>query len=170
MRHETILKRLKEIRNSKSGREAQSKLNKLIKQLEIYIEEKQKGKVDIRHLMGWYLEFWNNNPPEMLMSVKYQAVIGRHLKDLVRIYQQNGESIEQLKKDYQEFKETQKRGAKGITQFRALLPSIKKAKSFKNKWTSPENERGLEYYLGEEDLSIPNVNPRKKDDEEDVPF
>ena len=170
MRYETILKKLKEIRSSKSGREAQNKLDKLIRQLEVYINEKQKGKIDIRHLMGWYLELWDNNPPEMLMSVNYQAVIGKHLKDLVKIYQQNGESIEQLKKDYQEFKETQKRGTKEITQFRALLPSIKRTKESKKKWTSPENERGLDYYLGEEDLSIPNVNPNNKNDEEDIPF
>ena len=171
MRHETILKKLIEIRNAKSGKEAKTKLDKLIKGLQIYLEDKQKDKVDIRHLMGWYLNLWNNEPPEKLMSVKYQAIIGKHLKELVKIYQQNNEFIEQLKADYEKFKETQRKGSKGITQFRALLPAIKKSqKTQKKKWTSPENERGLDYYLKaveqdeEPDLSIPN------DNEEDVPF
>ncbi len=170
MRHETILKRLIEIRNAKSGKEAKTKLDKLIKGLQIYLEDKQKDKVDIRHLMGWYLNLWNNEPPEKLMSVKYQAIIGKHLKELVKIYQQNNESMEQLKADYEKFKETQRKGSKGITQFRALLPAIKKSqKTPKKKWTSPENERGLDYYLNiaqqEEDLGIPNVS-----DEEDIPY
>ncbi|SNZ08254.1 hypothetical protein SAMN06265182_1236 [Persephonella hydrogeniphila] len=169
MRHETILKRLIEIRSSKSGKEAKEKLDKLIKGLQIYLEDKQKDKVDIRHLMGWYLNLWNNEPPEKLMSVKYQAIIGKHLKELVKIYQQNNESIEQLKKDYENFKSTQRKGAKGITQFRALLPALKKAQNKpQKKWTSPENERGIDYYLNavqqEEDLSIPNAS-----DDEDVP-
>ncbi len=169
MRHETILKKLIEIRNSRSGKQAREKLDKLIKGLQVYLEEKQKDKVDIRHLMGWYLQLWNNEPPEKLMSVKYQAIIGKHLKELVKIYQQNGETTDQLKSDYENFKKTQKKGAKGITQFRALLPAIKKAQNQKaKKWTSPENERGLDYYINavqqEEDLSIPNVS-----DDEDVP-
>ena len=165
MRHETILKRLIDIRNSKSGKEAKKKLDELIKGLEIYIEEKKKDKVDVRHLMGWYLQLWNNDPPEKLMSVKYQAVIGKHLKELVKIYQQNNESIEQLKADYEKFKETQKKGSKGITQFRALLPAIKQAKNqtSKKQWTSPENERGLDYYLQDENFP-------QSIDEEDVPF
>ena len=165
MRHETILKRLIDIRNSKSGKEAKKKLDELIKGLEVYIEEKKKDKVDVRHLMGWYLQLWNNDPPEKLMSVKYQAIIGKHLKELVKIYQQNGETVEQLKKDYESFKNTQRKGSKGITQFRALLPAIKQAKNqtSKKQWTSPENERGLDYYLQDENFP-------QSIDEEDVPF
>ncbi|NPA53198.1 MAG: hypothetical protein GXO21_00865 [Aquificae bacterium] len=168
MRYETILKKLKEIRNSKSGKEAQKKLDKLIKQLEIYIQTKEKDKVDIRHLMGWYLKLWNDEPPEKLMSVKYQAIIGKHLKELVKIYQQNNEDIEQLKADYENFKKTQRKGAKGITQFRALLPAIKKAQN-QNKWTTPKNERGVDYYIQslEDDLAIPNAN--SNEDDEDIP-
>jgi len=171
MRHETILKKLIEIRDTRSGKQAREKLDKLIKGLQVYLEEKQKDKVDIRHLMGWYLQLWNNDPPEKLMSVKYQAIIGKHLKELVKIYQQNGETTDQLKSDYEHFKKTQRKGAKGIPQFRALLPAIKKAQNQeRRKWTSPENERGLDFYINaaeqeEEDLSIPNVS----DDDEDVP-
>jgi len=162
MRHETILKRLIEIRNAKSGKEAKTKLDRLIKGIQVYLEDKQKDKVDIRHLMGWYMELWNNEPPEKLMSVKYQGIIGKHLKELVKIYQQNNETVEQLQADYENFKNTQRKGARGISQFRALLPAIKKSqKTQKKKWTSPENERGVDYYLQ-------HIN--KPDDTEDVPF
>lgn len=170
MRHETILKRLKEIKDAKSGKKAREKLESLIKAIETYIDEKNKDKIDIRHLMGWYLKLWNDEPPEKLMSTKYTAIIGKHLKELVKIYQQNKETINQLKADYENFKNTQKKGAKGITQFRALLPAIKKAqKSKKKKWTSPENERGLDYYLNaaQED-SFPEEIETIND--EDVPF
>jgi len=169
MRHETILKRLIDIRNSKSGKEAKKKLDELIKGLEVYIEEKKKDKVDIRHLMGWYLQLWNNEPPEKLMSVKYQAVIGKHLKELVKIYQQNNESIEQLKADYEKFKETQKKGSKGITQFRALLPAIKQAKNQTKQWTSPENERGDDFYKKAVEKHIDKNFPEEINlDDEDI--
>jgi len=167
MRHETILKRLKEIQMSKTGKEAKQKITQLINALEVYIEERQKDKVDIRHLMGWYLKLWNDEPPEKLMSIKYQAIIGKHLKELVKIYQQNGETTNQLKADYEHFKKTQRKGTKGITQFRALLPAIKKVQQERKKWTSKENERGLDYYL--DYIEKQNQPEEINLDDEDVP-
>ncbi|HIQ49565.1 MAG TPA: hypothetical protein EYH56_00040 [Nanoarchaeota archaeon] len=101
------------------------------------------------------------------MSIKYQAIIGKHLKELVKIYQQNGETTNQLKADYEHFKKTQRKGTKGITQFRALLPAIKKVQQERKKWTSKENERGLDYYL--DYIEKQNQPEEINLDDEDVP-
>lgn len=163
MRHETILKKLIEIKEAKSGKEAKEKLDKLIRAMQICIEEKDKDKMDIRHLVGWYLKLWNNEPPEKLMSTKYESIIARHLKDLVKIYQQNSETVEQLKKDYENFKNTQKKGSKGITQFRALLPAIKKS-------VIKRSSMSEEYKKSKDEYELPSNLIFTSDEDEDVPF
>jgi len=85
--------------------------------------EKKESKKDysdkLRHLMGWYLSLWNDKPPEALRFMQPKAIIGKHLKELIAIYEQNGEDIETLKKDYEHFRETWKTGDRGIMHFRS---------------------------------------------------
>ena len=183
MRHETILKRLKEIRDEKDGHKAFQKLNKLIEALEYKLQQekakKEKYGKAIQHLVGWYLKAWNQKPPESFGRTNYQAVIGKTFRELLIIYENNGLSADDIKKEYQAFMEGNNiqnflLGDKSITRFKQVLPQLKqlenKGKKVKKKWTSPENERGLDYYLNvaqqEEDLGIPNVS----DNEEDIPY
>jgi len=108
-------------------------------------EAKKEYGNQLRHLMGWYLDLWDGKPPEMLRFMNPNQIIGKHLKELIAIYEQNGEDIEKLKKDYEEFRRTWKTGDKGILHFRSALPQIKqKRKGF---YMSPEFRRGTEYYL-----------------------
>ncbi len=182
MRHETILKRLKEIESSKDGKTARKKLRQLIQTLEYKLQEEKKRKEKygkaIQQLVGWYLKAWNNKPPESFGRTNYQAVIGKTFRELLIIYENNGLSADDIKKEYQAFMEGHGiqnflLGDKSITRFKQVLPQLKqlenKGKKVKKKWTSPENERGLDYYINaaeqEEDLGIPNVS----DDDEDVP-
>jgi hypothetical protein len=125
--------------------------------------EKEESKKDdgreVQHLMGWYLQLWNDKPPEMFRyTVEYKAIIGKHLKDLIQIYKRNNESIEQLKKDYENFKKSRK-DWNGLLNFRNQLPNIK-GKSNNKDWASPENQRGKDYYL----------KNWAKEDDEDIPF
>jgi hypothetical protein len=112
---------------------------------EIREEEEEKGEgKKLQHLMGWYLKLWDNRPPESLRFVDYRSIIGKHLKELAEIYERNGESIEDLKRDYEAFKNSRK-DWNGILQFRQQLPNLKNAKG--NEWSSPDNLRGKDYYL-----------------------
>jgi hypothetical protein len=94
--------------------------------------------------MGWYLRLWENRPPESFRFTDYKFIIGKHLKELAEIYERNGESIEDLKRDYEAFKNSRK-DWNGILQFRQNLPNLKKAKG--NEWSSADNQRGKDYYL-----------------------
>ena len=106
-------------------------------------EDKEVGR-KVQHLMGWYLKLWDNRPPEALRFVDYKHIIGKHLRELAEIYERNGESIEDLKRDYEVFKQSRQQW-NGILQFRQQLPNIKNAKG--NEWSSPDNLRGKDYYL-----------------------
>jgi hypothetical protein len=106
-------------------------------------EEKEDGK-KLQHLMGWYLRLWDNRPPESFRFTDYKYIIGKHFKELAEIYERNGEGIEDLKRDYEAFKNSRK-DWNGILQFRQNLPNIKKAKG--SEWSSPDNQRGKDYYL-----------------------
>jgi hypothetical protein len=106
-------------------------------------EEKEEGK-KIQHLMGWYLSIWNNQPPESFRFTDYKYIIGKHLRELAEIYERNGESIEDLKRDYETFKNSRK-DWNGILQFRQNLPNLKRANG--KEWSSPDNQRGKDYYL-----------------------
>ena len=179
MRLETILKRLYEIKNAPDGNKAYKKLDKLIQTLEYKIaEEKQRkekyGKA-IQHLVGWYLNLWNNTPPESYGRTNYKAVIGKTFRELLIIYENNNLKIEDLKKDYEKFKEGTGiqnflLGDKSISRFKQVLPQLKQLENKKTnkKWTSPENERGLETYLKAIESKDPNF-PEEINDE-DVPF
>jgi hypothetical protein len=106
-------------------------------------EEKEDGK-KLQHLMGWYLKLWDNRPPEALRFVDFKHIIGKHLKELMEIYERNGEGIEELKRDYETFKQSRK-DWNGILQFRQQLPNLKNAKG--SEWSSTDNQRGKDYYL-----------------------
>jgi hypothetical protein len=106
-------------------------------------EEKEDGK-KLQHLMGWYLRLWDNRPPEALRFVDFKHIIGKHLRELLEIYERNGEDIESLKRDYEAFKST-RQNWNGILQFRQNLPNIKKANG--KEWSSIDNQRGKDYYL-----------------------
>jgi len=152
MNNRQILKKLEkfdELFKDKRFKDALDVIHELRARLEEEIEKEEQrsdyGK-ELQHLMGWYLNLWNQKPPEMFKySVEYRAIIGKHLKDLIQIYIRNNEDIEQLKKDYENFKKS-KREWNGILQFRNHLPNIK-GKSDSKEWCSPENQRGKDYYL-----------------------
>ncbi|ADO45302.1 conserved hypothetical protein [Hydrogenobacter thermophilus TK-6] len=114
-------------------------------EMEMKEEEETKGEgKKLQHLMGWYISIWNNQPPESFRFTDYKYIIGKHLRELLEIYERNGEDIETLKRDYEAFKNSRK-DWNGILQFRQNLPNIKKAKG--SEWSSPENQRGKDYYL-----------------------
>jgi len=152
MNNRQILKKLEkfdELLKAKKTKDALDLIHELKARLEEEIEKEEQrsdyGK-ELQHLMGWYLNLWNQKPPEMFKySVEYRAIIGKHLKDLIQIYLRNNEDIEQLKKDYENFKKSRKEW-NGILQFRNHLPNIK-GKSDSKEWCSPENQRGKDYYL-----------------------
>lgn len=157
MRLESILKKLKEINNSKDGKDAKQKLKKLIQEIEYKVqkEEERKNKYgkEIQHLIGWYLQLWNNKPPESFGRTEYLAVIGKIMRELIIIYNNNSANIENLKEDYETFLQGKfpafLLGDKSISRFRTVLPQLKQLQSGKTgkKWTTSENERGVDYYL-----------------------
>jgi len=106
-------------------------------------EDKEEGK-KLQHLMGWYLSIWNNQPPESFRFTDYKYIIGKHLRELAEIYERNGENIEDLKRDYEAFKNSRK-DWNGILQFRQNLPNLKRANG--KEWSSTDNQRGKDYYL-----------------------
>jgi hypothetical protein len=126
------------------------------------IEKEEKKEIDnreLRHLVGWYLQIWDNKPPEMFRyAVEYKAIIAKHLKELTQIYKRNGEDIEQLKRDYENFKRTRK-DWNGLLNFRNQLPNIKNKPNNKD-WVSQENSRGKDFYL----------KNWATEDDEDIPF
>jgi hypothetical protein len=157
MTERQILKKIEkvlELLTQKNIREAFKVLMELKVRLEAEIREEEEDKEEgkkIQHLMGWYLKLWENRPPESLRFVDYKSIIGKHLRELAEIYERNGESIEDLKQDYEAFKNS-RRDWNGILQFRQQLPNLKNAKG--NEWSSPDNQRGKDYYLkgwGEEE-------------------
>jgi len=153
MRLRTILKEIDKILtlwqgDIESKEKALLELAKLRNRIYVKVreEEEKKGHGNkLRHLMGWYLSLWDNKPPERLRFMNPEKIIGKHLKELIAIYEQNGEDVEALKRDYERFKQTWKTGDKGIMHFRSALPQIKqKDKGF---YMSPEASRGVDYYL-----------------------
>jgi len=123
---------------------------------EMMVKEGTDGK-ELQHLMGWYLQLWNNKPPEMFkFSTKYKSIIAKHLKELIHIYKRNNEDAQQLKRDYESFRKTRKEW-NGLLNFRNQLPNIKNKQN--REWTSSENSRGKDYYLE-------YIESLTKDDEE----
>jgi hypothetical protein len=126
-------------------------------------EEKKENGKKLQHLMGWYLRLWNNRPPESFRFTDYKYIIGKHLKELLLIYERNGEDIEALKRDYEVFKNSRK-DWNGILQFRQQLPNLKNTKG--NEWSSEENRRGKDYYL--EGWVDEGENKLWRDDDEEI--
>jgi hypothetical protein len=164
MTEKQILKKIDkalELLMQKDIREALKVLMELKTRLEMEMKEEEEEKEDgkkLQHLMGWYLRVWDNRPPESLRFVDYKTIIGKHLKELAEIYERNGEDIEALKRDYEAFKNSRK-DWNGILQFRQNLPNIKKANG--NEWSSPDNQRGKDYYLrgwGDEEKPFSSEN------------
>ncbi len=155
MRLKTIIKRLEEILEAKTPYEAREKIKALLLQLKAQAEQEERRKdygKALQHLMGWYLDIWQEQPPEALRFIKYKDIIAKHLKELIEIYTRNGEDIETLKADYERFKENTKKGDRGILHFRNALRFIKQ--SGDKEWVSEEYRRGKEEYTklwGEED-------------------
>ena len=169
MRLESIYKQLKEgieaIRGARTREEFIKGMNKLLElqaKIEIKLKKKEKENTGkkLQHLMGWYLKLWNNKPPEFLKFSNPKAIIGKHLKELIKIYEQNGEDIEALKKDYEHFLETWKKGNRGILHFRSVLPTIKQ---HNQDWVSPENKHDESKY------KVINVD-ELFDDNDKLPF
>ncbi len=119
---------------------AVKKLIQLQKKIEVQLQKEEQKSGDtgkkLQHLMGWYLKLWGGRPPEFLKFSNPKAIIGKHLKELIQIYERSGEDIETLKKDYEHFLETWKKGNRGILHFRSVLPTIKQQNQ---DWVSPEN-------------------------------
>ena len=103
----------------------------------------------LQHMIGWYLKLWNDKPPESLRFVTYKELLGKHLRELIIIYERNGEDIEALKKDYEEYREKSllKKGTGGLLEFRIKLPKIKAAQGKKEDSWCLENARPKSYYL-----------------------
>jgi len=153
MRLQTVIRRLEEILREPSPQSAREKLKALLIQLKAQAEEEEKKKdygKALQHLLGWYLELWEERPPESLRFMKHKEIIAKHFKELLEIYTRNGESVEDLKNDYLSFKEQTKKGDKGILHFRNALRFIKQ----KKEWSSEDYRRGKEEYTklwGEDD-------------------
>lgn len=157
MRHETIHKEVSEVLEILGSMETErdflravNKLLKIKKKLEKKLQKKEEEKEKygelVQHLVGWYKNLWNGMPPEYHRSFDDpDAVIGNKLKKLIKSYERRGESIEQLKRDYEDFMRSWGKGDRGILHFINALPYLKQ--SGQKKWTTPENERGLDYYL-----------------------
>jgi len=150
MTEKQVLKKIEKVLElimQKEIREAIKVLIDLKVKLEAEIKEKNEGKEHgkkLKHLMGWYLSLWNHQPPESFRFTDYKLIIGKHLRELIQIYERNGEDIETLKRDYEVFKSCRDR-SNGILQFRMELPNIKGTKA--KEWSSAENQRGKDYYL-----------------------
>jgi hypothetical protein len=166
MNNKQILKKVEKALKSLADGKVQDTISTLFElkvRLKEEIEKEESRKEDgkeLQHLMGWYLQLWNEKPPEMFkFSTEYKAIIAKHLKELIHIYKRNNEDIEQLKRDYESFKK-QRKEWNGLLNFRNQLPNIKNKPNSKE-WASPENSRGKDYYL---------KNWAKEDDDEDIPF
>ena len=149
-----VLEILKKMETERDFLRAVNKLLKIKKKLEEKLkkkeEEKEKYGKLVQHLMGWYKGLWNGVPPEHHRPFKDpDAVIGKKLKELIERYERMGESVEQLKKDYEDFMRSWGKGDRGILHFINALPLYKQNQQNQSqkRWTTPENERGLEHYL-----------------------
>jgi hypothetical protein len=141
-------------------------LMELKTRLEMEIKEEEEEKEDgkkLQHLMGWYLRLWDNRPPEALRFVDFKHIIGKHLKELLEIYERNGEDIESLKREYEVFRQS-RRDWNGILQFRQQLPNLKNAKG--NEWSSLDNQRGKDFYL----RGWEGENKLWRDDDDEIPW
>jgi uncharacterized protein YukE len=154
----TLLRQLEQVLESKTGQEAYKRLTKIVEELRQYIqfheERAERYGKSIQHLMGWYIKLWNGTPPESFGYSKWQDRVGKALRELIQIYEQNGLGVEDIKKDYEEFrrlKEGYLKGDGSITWFRTVLPRIKRTHRESGKWVTPENTRGLDYYMDDID-------------------
>jgi len=166
MNNKQLLKKIEKALKHLTDGKIQETINVLFElrtRLKEEIEKEESRKEDgkeLQHLMGWYLQLWNEKPPEMFkFSTEYKAIIAKHLRELIHIYKRNNEDIEQLKRDYESFKKSRKEW-NGLLNFRNQLPNIKKSNNNKD-WASPENQRGKDFYL---------KDWAKEDDDEDIPF
>jgi hypothetical protein len=172
MTERQILKKIDkalELLTQKNIREAFKVLMELKTRLEMEMKEEEEEKEDgkkLQHLMGWYLRVWDNRPPESFRFTDYKYIIGKHLRELLEIYERNGEDIETLKRDYEAFKNSRK-DWNGILQFRQQLPNLKNTKG--NEWSSPDNQRGKDYYMqGWADEG--GENKLWRDDDDEIPW
>ncbi|MEM3426721.1 hypothetical protein [Hydrogenobacter thermophilus] len=159
MRHETILKELDKILREPNPAKKKELFLSLRESLASYIQRKEELKEKygraVQHLIGWYLSLWNNKPPEALSRTKWQDTVGKVLRELVIIYERNNADIDEIKKDYESFKNSKGwlRGDGSITRFRSVLSQIKQ----QSKWVSEENMRSMSEYesLWDEDDEMP---------------
>lgn len=194
MRIKTILKTVDEViylwqGDKKQKQKAVKRLIELRNRLALKVQEEEKRKKleekipPVNQLVGWYIKIWQGKIPE-----GHPGRAGAVFKELLKNYKLSEEEIKDVylwwiklhKEDVP--KKLQNTysivlthpDTRSITDFKGKLRYIKGLKreleeSQSKKWTSPENERGLDYYLKaveqeeEPDLSIPNDN-------EDVPF
>jgi|GEM_PF-840060 hypothetical protein len=151
----TLIKKLEKIRELlKVGdlATALAEVETLLEKLTLTVEKPEDSSLarKLQHLMGWYLRIWDGNPPEALRFVSYRDVLGRHFKGLIQIYERNGETIDDLKRDYEAFKEKEFRSGKSacsLLEFRMKLPLIKKKEKTSEDTWCVGNERGKDYYL-----------------------
>jgi len=124
-------------------------LNFLIDKLTAVKDDTAELNKKLQHLMGWYLKLWNDKPPEALRFVTYKELLGKHFKELIQIYERNGETIDDLKTDYEEYrkKATAKKGTGGLLEFRLRLPKIKAMQGKKEDRWCLDNARGEDYYF-----------------------
>jgi len=153
MQTRTLLKRLneiKEILDRGRMKPAKKKLQELIERVNYDLLREEEKEVDgkvLQHLMGWYLRLWEGKPPEFYRYPKnWKDVTGRELKFLIKLYQTLNKSIDDLKRDYEEFKRGKTKD-KSLSFFRIYyLPAIDS--SFReSRWTSKKFERGLDFYV-----------------------
>ena len=164
MRADTVLKRISTaIKHLEEGEivKAYRTLKETEGSLKESIEKKRQKKrePEVRELILWYENLWNGKPPEFYKFGEPRKVIGRHFKDLIRIYRNNNLDVEDLKMEYEAFKDASPKligwkkkllGNRGIVQFRYVLPQWKGiSDTEQKKWTTTENERGLDYYTGQ---------------------
>jgi hypothetical protein len=149
----TLIKKLEKIRELLRAGELTTALEEveiLLEKLTVEKPEDSSLGSKLQHLMGWYLRIWNGNPPEALRFLSYRDVLGRHFKELIQIYERNGETIDDLKRDYEAFKEKAFSSGKStcsLLEFRVKLPSIKKREEVSGDTWCVGNERGKDYYL-----------------------
>jgi hypothetical protein len=164
VRIDTVLKRIRtSVEYLENGELA--KAYKLLKETEEKLTEdiekkrNKKKNPEVKKLIEWYENLWNGEPPELLRFSEPRKVIGRHFKDLLKIYENNNLDVEVLKMEYEAFKDANPKligwkrkllGDRGIVQFKYVLPRWKgTTRTESKKWTTPENERGLDYYTSQ---------------------
>jgi hypothetical protein len=109
------LEKIKELLEVGEQTVALGEVERLLEKLKVEKPEDSSLGSKLQHLMGWYLKLWNGNPPEALRFLSYKDVLGRHFKDLIQIYERNGETIDDLKRDYEAFKEKAFSSGKGTS-------------------------------------------------------